>query len=210
MAQKTDIIELKRGSRVIGETKNLQQGKLELSTWAMSAVYIEWPKVLSITTDKQFEIELADGSRFFGSAKAAEDSGSVVISYGTHAIEAETLAIVTMQRIKPNFWDALDGSIDVGIHFTQQNAKTDLSLNTTVNYKKGLRNYRLLFNAAYSRQDSVQDISSLNSGFRYVKEWKNRMFYGAVLSGERNSQLSLDFRSTVAGGAAGSWSRRTK
>jgi hypothetical protein len=200
-AQKTDIVEVKKGGQIIGEIQGLQYGKLELSTDAMSTVYIEWPKILSITTDKEFEIQLSDGTRFFGSVEAAPDSGSVLIIYGTHTVEVETRAIVTMNRIKPNFWDALDGSIDLGFTFTQQNAKTDVNFSTTVKYKKNLNNYNFEFTSAFSRQDSVENITHLTSQLRYTRELKKGRFFGTFLSGERNSQLELDFRGTLGGGA---------
>jgi len=200
MAQKTDVVVVKKGGKIIGEIKGLQYGKLELSTDAMSHVYIKWPKVLSITTKKQFEIELADGSRFFGSVSPAPDSGSVVIDYDTLTVEVETAAIVTMKRIKPNFWEALDGSINLGVSFTQQNFKTDLNFSASVKYKKGLNNYNFEFTSAFGRQDSVDNVTHVNSQLTYLRELKKRRFLATFLSGERNSQLQLDFRGTVGGG----------
>jgi len=124
----------------------------------------------------------------------------VLIIYGTHTVEVETRAIVTLQRIKPDFWDALDGSIDLGVSFTQQNAKTDVNFSTTVKYKKNLNNYNFDFTSAFSRQDSVENISNLTSQLRYTRELKKGRFFRTFLSGERNSQLDLDFRGTLGGG----------
>jgi len=200
LAQKTDVVEIKNGGRIIGEIKNLQYGKLELSTDAMSKVYIQWPKVVSVTTKKQFEIELFDGRRFFGSVRAATDSGMVVIDYESHAMEVETETIVSMQRIKPDFWDALDGNVDLGITFTQQNRKTDLNVSATVSYKKELNNLSASYTSTFSWQDSVPNISHVLGDFRYARELKKRRFVGGLVSGEENSQLELDFRGTIGGG----------
>ena len=201
VAQKTDIVVIKKGGQIIGEIKGLQYGKLELSTDAMSKVYIEWPKVLSITTDKLFEIELTNESRYFGAVRAATDLGLVIIDYDTLTVEVEITAIVIMRRIKPDFWRALDGSIDLGVSFTQQNNKTDLNFSTTMKYKKGLNNYSLDFTSAFGRQDSVENVTHLNSQLQYMRELKKSSFFGSFLSVERNSQLQLDFRGTLGGGA---------
>ncbi|MGD8414246.1 MAG: DUF481 domain-containing protein [Candidatus Latescibacterota bacterium] len=200
-AQKTDIVVTTKGSRVIGEIKGLSYGKLQLSTDALSTVYIEWPKVLSVTSDKQFELQLANGIRYFGSVKASPDSGFVVIESDTLTVEVETDAIVTMERIKPNFWRALDGSIDFGVAFTQQNVKTDLNFDATVKYKKGLNNYGLSFTSVFTRQDSVENITNVKGELKYAREGERARYFPAFVTGQRNSQLDLDFRGTVGGGA---------
>jgi hypothetical protein len=200
VAQKTDIVDIRRGSRVIGEIKGLQYGKLQLSTWAMSTIFIEWPKVSAITTDKEFEIELTDGSRYFGSVKAAQDSGSVVIEYGTQSIQVETQTIVRLKRLKPNFWSALDGSVDLGVTYTQQNNKVDFSFGATLKYNSNLNNYRFTLNSAFTQQDTVDNISQATGKFIYLRESKSLWVYEVYLSGEESSQLDLDFRGTVGVG----------
>ena len=199
-AQKTDIVAIRKGGRVIGEIKGLAYGKLQLSTDAMSTVYIEWPKVLSVTTDKRFEFQLTNGIRYFGSVKASPDSGFVTIESDSLTVEVETNAIVTMKRIQPYFWSALDGSIDFGVAFTQQNVKTDLSFNATVKYKKGLNNYAFNLTSAFTRQDSVENITNVNSQLKYAREGKKGLYYPVIVTGQQNSQLDLDFRGTVGGG----------
>lgn len=201
LAQKTDTVAIIRGSHVIGEIKGLQNGKLQLSTWAMSTVYIEWPKVSTVSSpNKRFEIDLADGRRFFGSLQASEAPNQVAVIAGADTLTVSTQDVVTLFRLKPNFWDALDGNINVGADFTQQNAKTDLSLSATVRYKTGLHNFRLTTFNSFSRQDGADDIASSYSDFSYAKEFGNRWLWGGVLATERNSQLDLEFRATLGGG----------
>lgn len=36
---------------------------------------------------------------------------------------------------RPTFWKALDGKIGLGFDFTQQNAKTDFTLTTSLGWK---------------------------------------------------------------------------
>ena len=74
VAQKTDVVILSNGNAVTGEVKEFQRGKMKFSTDAMGTVYVEWPKIVTLTTDKTFEIELEDGTTFFGSMSAARAS----------------------------------------------------------------------------------------------------------------------------------------
>ena len=76
-----------------------------------------------------------------------------------------------------------------------------MNLNVTVKYKAGLRNYRLNVYNTFSRQSGTADISSAKADFTYLKEIRNRWFYSGDLQAERNSQLDLDLRSTLAAGA---------
>jgi len=200
IAQKTDTVEIIDGTHIVGEIRGLTNGKLELSTWSMSTVYVEWPKVSTVTTDKNFEIQLDDGERMFGSLQSVEEPRQVGLVVGGDTIDVATQSVVDLDRIKPTFWQGLDGRTDLGFDFTQQNAKTDLSLGVSVKYKASLHKYRFVYNSAFSRQDGAKDITGLNTKVTYVKEMKSRMFYGGFLSGESNSQLNLQFRTTIGPG----------
>jgi hypothetical protein len=67
VAQKTDSVTVRTGDRMIGEIKGLQRGQLEFKTDAAGTVYLKWPRVINIKTDKTFEIQLDDGRLYFGS-----------------------------------------------------------------------------------------------------------------------------------------------
>ena len=217
LAQKTDSVTVRSGDRMVGEMKGLKRGQLEFKTDAMSTVYVKWPRIVSVSTDKVFEIELADGRVFFGSLTAgAQDS--VMIQADSVKLVVPTQSVVSLERIKGNFWDSLDGNVDLGINFTQQNRKTDLNLSGEVHYAhqgapddadKGLRLNKfssgfaftkLDYNATFSRQDSTQDISRYTATLAHLRQLQNRWFWLVGVAGESNSQLSLDFRATLTGG----------
>jgi hypothetical protein len=216
-AQKTDSVTVRNGDRMLGEIKGLQRGQLEFKTDAASTVYIKWPRVISIKTDKTFEVELDDGRMYFGSLTPGSQD-SLVIKTDSQSVGVATQWVVSLQRIKPSFWDALDGSINLGFDFTQQNAKTDLNLSGDVHYahrgtadstqqalnlsrlRRGFALTKLSFNSTFSRQDDTDDINRLTAGVSHLKLLKKRWFWFLSLVGEQNSQLSLDYRGTVAAG----------
>jgi hypothetical protein len=131
LAQKTDTVTVINGDRMVGEMKDLKRGQLQFKTDAMSTVYVRWPKVVTVATDKVFEIELVDGRVYFGSLAAGEQD-SVVIKSDSVSVTVSTQSVVDMQRIKPGFWAALDGNVDLGINFTLQ-AKREVLKNFYVN-----------------------------------------------------------------------------
>ena len=217
LAQKTDTVAVRNGDRMVGEMKGLKRGQLEFKTDAMSTVYVKWPRVITVTTDKVFEIELVDGRVYFGTLTAGTQD-SVMIETDSDSLTVSTQSVVDLQRIKGSFWAALDGNVDLGINFTQQNSKTDMNLSGEVHYahqgtpargETGLRlnRYssgfaftRLDYNATFSRQDSTDDISRYTATLGHLRQLRERWFWLLSVGGESNSQLSLDFRATLAGG----------
>lgn len=198
-AQKTDVVTVRNGDRMVGEMKGLQRGQLQFSTDAMSTVYVEWPKVVTVNTDKSFEIVLSDGTIYFGSlGSGAPDS--VVIRTDSTTVDVATQSVVTLQRLKSSFWDALDGNLNLGIDFTQQNAKTDLSWNGEVHYARGANLTKIRFNSTLSRQDGTDDITRLQPVLAHARRIKENWFFLGFLAGDKNTQLSLNYRATIGAG----------
>ena len=208
---------VRNGDLMVGEMKNLERGQLEFKTDAMSTVYVKWPRIVNVTTQKIFEIELADGSVLFGSLTAGTQD-SVVIRTDSLTMTVPTQSVVSLQRIKASFWKALDGNLNLGIDFTQQNSKADFNLSGEVHYahegepdtskevlrfnkfSSGYAYTRLDYNATYSRQDSTDDIQRFNATLSHLRQLRDRWFWQVAVAGEQNSQLSLDYRATVTAG----------
>jgi hypothetical protein len=198
-AQKTDVVTLRNGDQVTGEVKSLDRGLLKFSTDGMNTVYVAWQKVVTVDTDKRFYIQLVDGTRYFGSLQSGP-AGVVVLVTDSVPVRVPTQTVVSLQRLKPNFWSALDGNLDFGLAFTQQNAKTDLLLSGEVRYPTRARLTTLSFGARFSRQNDVDDVVRLDGSVVHLRNFARRWFYLGLVSGSRNSQLSLDGRGMVGGG----------
>ncbi|UCG75092.1 MAG: DUF481 domain-containing protein [Gemmatimonadota bacterium] len=202
LAQKTDTLVVRNGDVMTGEIKEFGRGKVKFSTDAAGTIYVKWTRVLTAKTDKTFEITLEDGRTHFGSLSPGEQPQQVRLLIGRDTLVVATQRIVRMQRIKETFWKRLDGSVDLGLDFTQQNAKTDLSFSTEVQLKRRLDAFKFDLSTSFSRQDDADNISRLNTNLVYLREFAPRWFYAGLVAGEQNSQLSLDIRGSV-GGLAG-------
>lgn len=210
LAQKTDTLIVRNGDVMTGEIKEFNRGKVEFSTDAAGTIYVKWTRVLTGETDKTFEITLEDGSSHFGSLALGDEPHQIKLVIERDTIPIGTQQIVRMARIKETFWRRLDGNIDLGVDFTQQNAKTDFTFSTGVKYKMGLNNYRFDLSTSFSRQDNTDDISRLNGTFVYLREFGERWFYSGTIGAEQNSQLSLDIRGSVGGLAGRFWVQSNK
>jgi hypothetical protein len=202
LAQKTDTLVVRNGDVMTGEFKQLQRGKVEYDTDAASTIYVKWTRVLTARTDKRFEIDLEDGSKYFGGLAQGDKPNEVRIVADQDTLVVATESIVRMERIKKTFWRRLDGSINLGASYTQQSNQTSLNFSTDITYKKGLDNFSFSLSTSLSRQDGTDDITSLNTIFTYQREFGERWFYGGLVSGQTNSQLDLELRGSV-GAVAG-------
>ena len=66
LAAKTDVVVLINGNAVTGEVKSLDFGSLSYSTDSMGTVNIDWEDIVTVTSEQSLQIELTDGTRYFG------------------------------------------------------------------------------------------------------------------------------------------------
>ena len=174
-AQETDVLLLRNGDELTGELKGLQRGQVTYKTDGMSTVYVKWPRVVTATTDKQFEIRLEDGRTYFGSLKASDTPHRVIIRSSPDTLEVPTQSVVQLTRLGNEFWRRLSGSLSLGFDFTQQNSKVDLSTSATVAYAIELHRLELTFDGSFSRQDEASTISRRDLELwwarKYSKVW---------------------------------------
>jgi hypothetical protein len=190
--EKSDVLVLRNGDTLTGDFRELGRGMVTFKTDAASTIYVKWPRVVTATSEKQFEIDLEDGRVFVGSVAASESAYHLIISQVGDSVEVPISSIVKMIRIKKTFFERLDGSVDAGFDFTQQNSKVDLSLSAKVRYDVARHRTQLGFDGTFSRQDSISDIERRNLTAGYTRLFHNRWLWAAGGSGARNSQLGLE------------------
>lgn len=198
--QKTDVIILKNGDRITGEIKKYERGKLRLSTSGMSTVYIEWPHIASIRSDKMLEVELDTGQRMFGSLHPTEDETKIIVQTQLTTAVVEQVEIVEVTPIKEGFWDKIDGSIDFGSTITQANSQVDYNLNATATRRTLMNTFTVNVSSFIRTQEAVQDTNRQDLSFTYRRQLRGRWFGTGVTSLQKNNELNLDFRGTAGGG----------
>jgi len=194
-----DTVVLKNGDTLKGEVKGLQQGKLQFKTDTMSTVYIKWDRVAQITAPESFEVEMTDGSRFFGSLEPAAD-GKLGLGVGGPAVLVDLADVVKITPIKQRFWDRLDGSIDLGASYTKSTGIGQGSLSVAVGTRR--RNFEVstTFDTTITVQPEEPVASRTVLSLGYVQLLRNRWFVPGLGKFERNTDLGLDLRSSVSVG----------
>jgi hypothetical protein len=203
-AEKTDVVVLINGDRITGEVKELSYGQLKFSTDHMGTIYIEWDKVVSISTTQVLQVETADGSRFTGrSPQPAASAATLHLvpigraegGQGTDLRMEDVVRIAYLEQ--GNFLDRLDGAVSVGYSRTQATGVEQFNFSGNV----GTRNNRRKWNIALDTNTSSQSQgpSSQRASLAWTNErfLPNRYYYESSLNFSQNDELGLDLRSLL-------------
>ncbi len=197
---KSDVLVLRNGDRITGEFRQLQRGIVTFKTDAASTVYVKWPRVITATTRKTFEIVMADGSTHLGSLPELGEEGRIRVQIQGETFDVARDSVVEMVRIKKTFWERLDGNVSAGIDFTQQESKLDLNLSSSIVYNVAHNRFGLNLSGTFTRQDAVDDIRRGNALAVYSRELSTDWLWVGGAEAQSNSQLSLDYAWSVGTG----------
>jgi hypothetical protein len=197
---KNDLLVLRNGDRITGEFRQLQRGIVTFKTDAASTIYVKWPRVITASTDKTFEIVMADGSTHVGSLPERGEVSRLRLRIQGETFDVSRDSVVEMIRIKKTFWDRLDGNVSAGLDFTQQESKLDLNLSTSIAYNVAHNRFGLDLSGTFTRQDAVDDIRRGSVTGIYGRELSSSWLWAAGAGAQSNSQLSLDFAWAIGTG----------
>ncbi|UCG75370.1 MAG: DUF481 domain-containing protein [Gemmatimonadota bacterium] len=200
-AQKTDVLILSNGDHVTGEIKEFNRGKVRFKTDPMGTVYVKWQDIVSITSDKTFEIELTSGQKFFGSLQPAPETGQLEIVTREATVDVRHLSVVRVTPIKSTFWSRLDGSIDLGLSFLQQNSQFDYNLGVEARYRAANSQTTLKVSSIVRLQDEAETTNRQSVTLAHVQSFAPRWFWAGLGAFDKNAELSLAGRGSAGGGA---------
>jgi hypothetical protein len=201
LAQKTDVIVLQNGDRVTGEIKSYDQGRLTVDTSHSSWIKIKWSLVVSITSDKIFDVETVDGVHHFGSLAPSEPIGRLTIVEATAPITVAFFDVFDLSPVYQTFWRRWEGSLDLGFNYTQSSNLTQFNLNFSGIYRMKDGQFSTNLSAFFSRQNGVTGAERGDFGILYDRFLGNRWVLEGGIGVDRNIQLGLKFREFVGVGA---------
>ena len=200
VAQKTDVVVLINGDRITGEIKSLSRGQLDYSTDDAGRLKIEWDKILRLTSNRYYEVEMSSGVKYFGTLGSSGVDGELVVEIAT----ADTLPMRRVVHIVPllhRFVDRLQAFLDVGFSLAKANQNLTLDIDGEVAYR-GPKWGTSLAASSYVSQSETEGTSRAKAeatGTRYLaKRWNGMLF----VSAEENEEESLDLRATYGLGGA--------
>lgn len=202
LADKTDVIELRNGDRITGEIKNLQRGRLQLSTDSLGTIYIEWKDIVRVVSPELYVIELTDGTRLDGTFEATDQDNRLLLAYdgSERFVDMQAVVFVDPLKLDVSRLRRWDGSVTGGFDATKANS--DTSLSATFTARRRAEDFLLNINGSvFSRsQDGVEDSLRANFGAVYRGLLEKRWFWAGVGQVERNDELGINLRSLGGAG----------
>ena len=209
-AAKTDTVLLVNGNAVTGEVKNLEFGVLRYSTDSMGTVSIDWEDIVSVTSNQNLQVELTDGTRYFGELLPTEDDFYVRIKTAQRelVLEAQQIIRITPIETSEKLYQRIDGSFSFGVQTQKSNGITTSNLAADISYRTRRYLVGLRMNSSVTDQDNLPTTSRQGLSFNYQRFRPNRWFTDWFTGWEKNDELGIAAR-VSAGGALGRYITQT-
>ncbi len=195
------MVVLINGNKITGEIKKLDRGKLEYSTDDMGTIYIEWKKIARISSRDSFEIELASGQKFFGRILSTDEDGRMIVSGVGARGYLDMSWVVHITPLRSSFLEQLKGYVDLGFSYVKTSDDATLTLKSKLDYRT-VKNLTTLDISSYYNLRKKEVATTRNSiGLSFNRFFAARYFGRANTNFEENSELNLDLRILLGGGA---------
>ncbi|MDX1507589.1 MAG: DUF481 domain-containing protein [Woeseiaceae bacterium] len=194
-------IHLKDGSVLYGSIVSLSDGDdLVLDTQYMDEVTIEWTAIRAIHNTEVIEVELFDGTRYFGEIAVAD--GELIIE-GEEPVALSPERVFAIDEVSEGFWDSLGLYTDLGMNLVRgNNTVTQLSLGAGASYET--RDHELSIDATsiINEQSDATDTRRATLNANYSYKFASSWLASGLYQFESDEQQGLDGRS-VLGAAIG-------
>jgi putative salt-induced outer membrane protein YdiY len=196
---KVDVVVLDNGDRLTCEIKQLERGRLTMSTDALDTVRVYSGRIRQIVSPRQFEVEAADGTLHFGALAAQPRGVRVEVSPGA-GIDLGFDDVVRITPIEASVWQRMDGHVDLGFSFAKADLETRYTLNGDAAYtSKRYQADAILASQFTSREDAerlARTQLTLSGSRRVGRRWSG----GTFLQLQTNEELEIDLRSVIGAG----------
>jgi hypothetical protein len=203
-AQKNDTVYMINGDRITGEIKRYQNGLLVLKTDGISTINIEYDKIRTLYSRKQFDIVKKTGFSYFGTITKSAIDRNIGICITNDTVTEPIFDIVEITRIKNRFWNKFSGSVDLGLSYFKSTNTLQYFFNGTLNYRARKDLVSANMNIQISDQkvsDSAIKTNKNDVGLNYSHFFQGRWWGGIGTKWQENTELDLDYRLQAGIGA---------
>jgi len=182
------------GDSINAEIKGFERGKLTYEIPGSSSASIEFAKVATLGSPEDWDIELSEQRRLFGSILPGSESGTVRIVTVSDTVDVAISDIVGMTNVNKGLWSRFGGYLELGFNYAKANNATNLNFATKIDYRAPKWLFGLSLDSRFQKQDDA-DSFKRNQGTFFVNYLLPKTWYvGAFTTLEQNQQLDLDLR----------------
>ena len=193
-----DVVTTTTGDRLVGEIIRVDKDVLTFSTGYSDADFkIEWDKIVTIESTRQFLMETFDGRRLSGSLTTDPNTKGAVQIAGTSVPLTQVSAV---QPIERNFWSRFESGLDFGYSMTRTNSAKQLSLGSNLSYRDEDYYDVLFVNIFSSTQENAPDTQRWDVGNDFRRFLGSRWYVNTTQDFLNSEEQGLDLRTTIGGG----------
>jgi len=210
VAQTIDVVEVASGDRINGDLRRLQHGQLEFRTASAGAghqrfagtISIVWAEVVSLTSTKQLDVELASGERFSGSMSSPSPGRLIVQTASGPSRPLDVKEVIGIIPMVAAFRGRTTGSIDFGLSFTNAEKARTYTLDANALHRSPAYMYEteIAFDSWLSARDDAERLTRNNLSADVRRRLPNRWFALVTGAVEQNEPLELNVRLLLGGG----------
>jgi len=201
-AQKTDVIRFKNGDTLTVDIKEFERGLLRATTVGLGTIHIEWEVINSISSSKNYRIELVSGATALGTIQLADDGETLTVRAGSKYEEIEFSEVVSMVRVKREnpIWDRVDGSVQLGMNYASGSEIGQANVGLNASFVEEKYEVNTNFGATVTTGSSKTDTRRFDWTANYVRAMQNRWFWIVGSGLNRNDELGIELRALGGGG----------
>ena len=204
-ASKQDTIYLRNGDRITSEVKSLSNNQLRISTDDAGSIRLEWDKLDSVAILNTMRVVLADGRILYGRLLPCGEEQTCEI----HRMYGEPIfvllrQIVLLSPIEGTFFNRFDGTLSSGMSYTKASKVLQMNFTGKIKYQAEKNQFDLDYSGVFTREPEQENTQNQSGGFTFRRYLPKKWFMLGSLSGESNSELQLDLRTSAGIGGGNS------
>ena len=201
-AARTDIVLLVNGNTITGEIEQYEFGDLEYGTDSMGTVNIDWEDIVGITSNQSLQVEVVDGTRYFGTLEAAEERFHINVITAAGSVELPMRRIIRIQPIDTadSLVKRLEGEFSLGFNSQKGSEVTTFNASADIRYRTLKHLVGLNLNTSITDQPSEATQERHTIGLNYQRFRPNRWYTDWFGNWEKNDQLGIESRLSFGGG----------
>jgi uncharacterized protein DUF481 len=194
---KSDIVTLNNGDRITGEIKQLERGKLRVSTDRMGEVFVEWDDIVYVESEYEFQFERTDGTRVVGRIGPTDEQAKIVVLAEGETVSFKHDNVVRISQIENSFWSRVNGSANFGYSFTKASDVAQLNLAFRASYRTEKRSFSIDGSTITTDDQANEFTQRSDLRMNTTRFRRNRWFNAYLLGFESNDELGLNLRSSL-------------